>query len=134
MGRGSSHRAAEPPAIAALAAWLRAHGFAERTVAEGGGFGNVQVAFTRAPLVVTMTADRGEWTVDVGHEGWPDDGYDLDVWSAALDQAATPAVPSSLEVQADALRARLDEIAAHADLREQLSAIAEARTRARFGL
>jgi hypothetical protein len=81
-----------------------------------------------------MTADRGEWTVEAGHDGWPDEGYDLDVWSAALDQTGTPAVPSSLEVQADALRARLDEIADRADLREQLSAVAEARTRARFGL
>jgi hypothetical protein len=127
MGSGAS----EPPAIAALAAWLRDQGYDERTVADGGAFGTVQVAYTRAPLVVTLTAERGAWTIDIGHAGWPDEGYDLDVWSAALDQTATPAVPSSLEVQADALPARLDEIAAHADLREQLSAIAEARARAR---
>jgi hypothetical protein len=135
MGSASSSRAGEPPpALAALAAWLREAGFTEQTVAEGGGFGNRQVAYTRSPLVVTMTSDRGAWTLDVGHEGWPDEGYDLDLWSAALDQTGPPPVPSSLEVQADALRERLGEIAAQADLREQLSAIGEARIRRRLGL
>jgi hypothetical protein len=135
MGSATSGRAGDlPPALAALAAWLRDAGFTERTVAEGGGFGNRQVAHTRPPLVVTMTSDRGAWTLDVAHAGWPDEGFDLDVWSAALDQTGTPPVPSSLEVQADALRERLDDMAAHEQLREQLSAIAAARTRHRLGL
>jgi hypothetical protein len=118
--------AARPPALDALDAWLRDQGFA---VAERGP----QVAYTRAPLAVTMTADRGEWTVEIGHVGWPDEGYDVEVWSAALDQTAPPAVPTSLEVQADMLRDRLPAIAGREDLREQLSAIADARDRARLG-
>jgi hypothetical protein len=102
-----------PPVLRALGAWLRDAGFTE---ADG--------VYTRPPLRITFGADR----IDIAHVSWPDEGYDTDVWTAALDQVGTPLVPTSLEVQADVLRDRLDEIAAREDLREQLSAIAVARS------
>jgi hypothetical protein len=111
-----------PPALEALDAWLREAGF---SAAEERG----AVTYTRPPLTVTMASERGEWALTAGHVGWPDEGYDADVWVAALDQVGTPSVPTSLEVQADMLRDRLDAIAEREDLREQLSAIEAARSR-----
>ncbi|MGQ0842499.1 MAG: hypothetical protein ACT4QF_00040 [Sporichthyaceae bacterium] len=82
-------RATAPADVLATLDWLDAHGFAVAAADREPGvhMGNVWLAYERAPAVVRVTCDRGQWYLDVGHGSDPDN-FDV-VY------AATAAAPSS---------------------------------------
>jgi hypothetical protein len=122
-----------PPVLHALVSDLVAAGFV--VVPEGGGGPVNRVVELAGPWCrVRMTADRGQWRVELG---WPPqvDWYDPDVWRACLDDEALAAEPSSLDDQADFVRGRWTEVAvASPEVDACLARTRERRARGRPGL
>ncbi len=83
---------------------------------------------------VRITADRGQWWVDLGRPpqvGW----YDPDLWRACLDDAPVSAEPLSFDEEADFVRRRWTEVAvAPPEVDACLSRTQSQRARERLGL
>jgi hypothetical protein len=122
-----------PPAVRALASCLAASGFA--VVADtGGGPVNRVVELDGPGCGVRITADRGQWWVELGRPpevGW----YDADVWEACLDDRPIGGDPSPLDEQVAFVRRRRADIADAAPAIDGcLSRTHARRARARLGL
>ena len=124
-----------PDLIRALVSGLEAEGFA-LAGQRGNGLVNRLVELRRGPMGVRVTADRGQWWVELG--GQPlGDWFDPDVWEACLDNVPVPMEPSELEVQVHFVRHRWHEVANRldsADVARCLDRKRSTRARTRLGL
>jgi hypothetical protein len=122
-----------PSEVRALVPALSVAGFT--VVSEwGGGAVNRVLELAGPRCRVRVTADRGQWWLDIGRP--PEvDWYDTDVWTACLDGHSTRSEPSSLEEQVDfAVRRWVDVAAAGRDVTDRLAGERAIRARERLGL
>lgn len=97
-------REAAPEVIGKLLDWLSDEGFAV-VAQQASGRANQFARFTGADRVVTITADRGAWSLSAGLEGM-DSEFHPDEWEAWLDGFDLAGELSTLEHQVDFLTSR----------------------------
>jgi hypothetical protein len=114
--------------LTALAEQLEAEGFARTELGpDRENFGNRVLGF-EADVRVQLVLDRSVWTIEI-------DGFDPDVWRAAL-EGTDPTDPMPLDAQAEWVRANLDAVrraAADPATADRLDEIATARAELWFG-
>lgn len=125
-----------PDAVRSLVEVLEREGF--KTVREeGGGTVNRVVELGRAGCAVRISADRGEWWVEVGGPGLGD-WFDPDVWESCLDGVPVMTEPADLDERVDFVLRRLVDveraIAADPAIRTCLDRARSTRARTRLGL
>jgi hypothetical protein len=87
-----------PAAIIGLVEWLRNAGLAPVTLRADGRANQLIEISGPQGLGVHLTADRGQWFVDIGRMEWQE-WFDADVWSACLSGNDVPLEPSPLAIQ-----------------------------------
>lgn len=114
--------------LTALAEQLEAEGFARSELGPAPeAFGNRVLGF-EGDVRVELVLDRGVWEIEI-------DGFDPDVWRAAL-EGTDPTDPMALDAQAEWVRTNLDAIrraAADPATADRLDEIATARAELWFG-
>lgn len=124
-----------PLAIQSLVAFLKHCGFVATTQRGEGGV-NRLVELKRDQLGVRVTADRGQWWIELGAASggtW----YDPDVWEACLGDTRIRIDPSATADQAEFVRDRWREVAQHVatpSVQECLARKRSTRARERLGL
>ena len=122
-----------PPAVRALVSDLIASGFAVGTDT-GTSSVNRLLELTGPGCGVRITADRGEWWVELGRPpeiGW----YDAGVWSACLDDRPVVGEAAPLDEQVEIVLRRWSEVAvAAAGIDDCLARTRQRRARERLGL
>jgi hypothetical protein len=123
------------PSVHRLVEWLLNEVFRlERE--QIGGTNNQFARFRRSPLVVDVTADRGDWSIGIGLESMSAT-YHPDEWEAWQDNFDLADDLSDLDHQIDFVTTRWPDIAANAghsaDAEAQIRAIGVDFVRRRFG-
>lgn len=125
-----------PRPIRALAERLSEDGFT-LTSQEGGGVVNRLLEFQRESCSVRISADRGEWWIEVGGPTIGD-WFDPDVWEACLDGVPVQIEPTELEERVEFVCQRWRDIARAlgppCDIAECLDRARSTRARTRLGL
>lgn len=124
-----------PTSVHRLVEWLLNEGFRlERE--QLGGTNNQFARFCRSPLVVEVTADRGDWSIGIGL-GSMSATYHPDEWEAWHGRFDLAGDLSDLDHQIDFVTTRWLEVAADAghssDTEAQIRAIGVDFVRRRFG-
>lgn len=124
-----------PSAIQSLVAFLEQAGFVP-TTQRGDGAVNRLVELELGQLGVRLTADRGQWWIELGAASggtW----YDPDVWEACFENTPIRVEPSPTTRQAEFVRDRWREVAQHMatpSVQECLARKRSTRARERLGL
>lgn len=125
-----------PGPISVLVEVLERKGF-ETLREEGDGLVNRVVELGRAGCAVRISADRGDWWIEIGGPGL-DDWFDPDVWESCLDGLPVTTEPAELAERVKFVLRRLDEleraIAADPGLWDCLRRVRSTRARTRLGL
>lgn len=125
-----------PDCLRSLVAALERDGF-QVVREEGGGVVNRMVELERAGCSVRISADRGEWWVDLGGPRLGD-WFDPDVWESCLDGVPVMTEPADLEERVEFVLRRLGDIeraiAANPAIRTCLDQARSTRARTRLGL
>jgi hypothetical protein len=87
-----------PAAIVDLVEWLGNVGLTPATLRIDGRTNQLIEISGPQSLVVHLTADRGQWFVEIGRMEWQE-WFDADVWSACLSGNDVPLEPSPLAIQ-----------------------------------
>ena len=124
-----------PTSVHRLVEWLLNEGFhLERE--QLGGTNSQFARFSRRPLVVEVTADRGDWSIGIGLE-FMSALYHADEWEAWHGHFELAGDLSDLDHQVDFVTTRWPEVAASAgrsaDAEAQIRAIGVDFVRRRFG-
>jgi len=125
-----------PEPVSGLVPTLEAEGF-ELVAQRGDGTVNRLIELRRGSFGVRITADRGQWWIELGG---PDlaDWFDPDIWEACLDDVPVEMEPSGLQQRVDVVRARWREAADRLDsspeIKECLDRKRSTRARTRLGL
>jgi hypothetical protein len=103
-----------PQAIRELAGWLESEGFSVLDLVASDRF-NQYVELYSDPLVVEVTATRGDWDVTLGMRGMSR-SYPPDTWEAWLDRLPRAGEPSDLDHQVEFIKSRWAEAMARAKI------------------
>lgn len=124
-----------PPSVHRLVEWLRNERF-RLEHEQLGGTNNQFARFCRSPLVVEITADRGDWSIGIGLESMSAT-YHPDEWEAWHGHFDLAGDLSDLDHQIDFVTARWPAVAANArhssDAEAQIRAIGVDFVRRRLG-
>jgi len=125
-----------PEGVRAMIADLDGEGFT--LVAEqGAGAVNRLLELRRESCVVRITADRGEWWIELGGPAL-EDWFDPDIWQACLDDVPVQMEPTDLDEQVAFVRQRWPDVAkalnSPKDHAECLDRARSTRARTRLGL
>lgn len=124
-----------PPAVGRLVEWLTAQRF-DLDREQLGGINNQFARFRRTPLVVEVTADRGDWSVGIGLDTM-NATFHPDEWEAWHDHFELAGDLSDLDHQVEFITRRWAGVAGSATRRSgaeaQIRAIGVDFVRRRFG-